>query len=179
MLVAFFLGLGLAFLACDGAESGVAQNARIGLRGSEGVASPGEAGSYVIVKCERGDLEGIRQLLFGLKEYPVKYGPQTMRYFASLPHFYDMCLVAREVLPDEDPSDVSTAAESDGEDPVAADSAASASKAVLGKVVAVVGAAESSWGSANVMMVGVDPRFRRKGIGASALYNSLEAKRLC
>ncbi|KAL8436499.1 hypothetical protein Efla_006750 [Eimeria flavescens] len=119
---------------------------------------------YVIVDCQPKDLEPIRQLLLETPEYPVKYSRASMRSFAEFPRFYDLCVVAKELQEQADPAEAETEAESDSEEDRRA-----RKQQQLGRVVAVVGAAEVRRGVANILMVAVDKDFRRRGIAREAL----------
>lgn len=129
-------------------------------RGSDEVtAAPSRRGGgtskpYAIVDCTENDLEAMRQLLLVTPEYPVTYKRSTMRYFAGLPRFFEMCVVAKEAMAAPQ-SDADTEADTDSEDGFR----------TLGRVVGLVAAAEMPRGTADILMVAVHKDFRRMGLG--------------
>lgn len=128
----------------------------------------GASKPHAIVDCTRNDLEEIRQLLLATPEYPVKYGPSTMRSFARSERFFDMCVVAKEV---KTKNRTGAGTDADSEAETEAETDREEDTRVLGRVVGVVGAAEMSVGSANILMVAVDKNFRRMGLGKKSWCN--------
>ena len=128
-----------------------------------------ETKPHVIVDCTRDDLEDIRQLLLSIPEYPVKYGPSTMRSFSRTPRFYEMCVVAKEVKVRR-PLEAGPEAETD------VDTDAEHDARLIGRVVGVVAAAEMRRGSANIIMVAVDEKYRRMGLGREPKVYTYAAK---